>query len=215
MSELAADEPDRNRPPAHRPSRRQLIVTAAIRVFARKGFDEASISDVAEEAQVVPTAVYYHFSGKEELFDVAVRRVVGAINAVVAAARGDDEPGDLGALRRVTAAVWDWIEEHPDEARLLYLHMPGATQQARVLRRDFEELHIQRAFDYVVPSREPATRRSAAAKHASQALALRTLTHLLIAVHAMRMDDGPLASQPPKSLRRAVDALSERILTVD
>ncbi len=210
-----ADLPVRGRLPAHRPSRRQLIITAAVRVFASKGFDEASIQDIAAEAQVVPTAVYYHFSGKEELFDVALRRVVGATNAVVAAARSDDEPGDFTALKRVTAAVWDWIEAHPDEARLLYLHMPGATQQARVLRRDFEELHIERSFDYIVSSRVPATRRSAAATHATQSLAVRTLTHLLIAIQPMRMDDGPLSRQPSKSLRMALDAMSERILTVD
>ncbi|WP_322760888.1 TetR/AcrR family transcriptional regulator [Frankia sp. Cr2] len=214
MTELA-ELPERGRQPAHRPSRRQSIVTAAIGVFARKGFDAAGIQDIAEAAQVVPTAVYYHFSGKEELFDVALRRVVGAINAVVAQARSDDEPGDIIALHRVTDAVWDWIEAHPDEARLLYLHMPGATQQARVLRRDFEELHIQRSFDYIVSSRMPTTRRSAAAKHATQTLAVRTLTHLLMAIHPMRMDDGPLSRQPPKALRRALDAMSERILTVD
>ncbi|WP_239393540.1 TetR/AcrR family transcriptional regulator [Frankia sp. CiP3] len=210
-----ANLPERGRPPAHRPSRRQIIISAAIRVFARKGFDEASVQDIAAAAQVVPTAVYYHFSGKEELFDVALRRVVGATNAVVAAARSDDEPGDFTALRRVTAAVWDWIEAHPDEARLLYLHMPGATQQARTLRRDFEELHIERSFDYIVSARVPATRRSAVAKHATQSLAARTLNHLLLAIHPMRMDDGPLSQQPPKALRRALDAVSERILTVD
>ncbi len=65
--------------PAHRPSRRNDIVDAAIRQFARKGFVDASISDVAEEADVVVTAVYYHFSGKEELFSAAVDQVFRSI----------------------------------------------------------------------------------------------------------------------------------------
>ena len=69
--------------PAHRPSRRNDIIDAAIRQFARKGFVDASISDVAEEADVVVTAVYYHFSGKEELFSAAVNRVFESISDVV------------------------------------------------------------------------------------------------------------------------------------
>ena len=50
---------------AHRPSRRTDIIDAAIRLFARKGFVDAVISEVAEEAGVAVTAIYYHFSGKE------------------------------------------------------------------------------------------------------------------------------------------------------
>src|SRR6187455_3855025 len=107
--------------PAHRPSRRNDIVDAAIRQFARKGFVDASISDVAEEADVVVTAVYYHFSGKEELFSAAVNRVFQSISEVVAAERGDDEPGSQASLDAVIDAVWNWIDDHPEEATLLYL----------------------------------------------------------------------------------------------
>src|SRR6476659_980476 len=39
--------------PAHRPSLRNDSIVAAIRQFARKGFVDAAISDVAEEADVV------------------------------------------------------------------------------------------------------------------------------------------------------------------
>ena len=97
--------------PAHRPSRRNDIIDAAIRLFARKGFVDAAISDVAEEADVVVTAVYYHFSGKEELFSAAVNRVFQSISEVVAAARGDDEQGTRDSLDAVIDAVWNWIDE--------------------------------------------------------------------------------------------------------
>jgi AcrR family transcriptional regulator len=73
MSAMAKNSGDG--PPAHRPSRRNTIVDAAVRQFARKGFVEASMADVAEEAGVAVTAVYYHFAGKEELYSAAVSRV--------------------------------------------------------------------------------------------------------------------------------------------
>src|SRR3954463_16351573 len=146
MSE-PADEPNISLP-AHRPSRRNDIIDAAIRQFARKGFVDAAISDVAEEADVVVTAVYYHFSGKEELFSAAVNRVFGSISEVVAAARGD-EPGSQASLDAVIDAVWNWIDDHPEEATLLYLQLPGATRQITTLRQEFEEQHAQRAFAYL------------------------------------------------------------------
>ena len=69
---------------AHRPSRRTEIIDAAIRLFARKGFVDASISEVAEEAGVVVNAIYYHFASKEELFTAAVQSVFSSISAMVA-----------------------------------------------------------------------------------------------------------------------------------
>ena len=60
-----ADDPQTQ--PAHRPSRRNDILDAATRLFARKGFVDASIADVAEEADVAVTAVYYHFASKDDL----------------------------------------------------------------------------------------------------------------------------------------------------
>src|SRR6186713_1873247 len=96
-----SDAPEQLPPPAHRPSRRNQIIDAAIRQFARKGFVDASISDVADEADVAVTAVYYHFSGKEELFGAAVDQVFRSITDVVDAARGDKVSGDPKMLDAV------------------------------------------------------------------------------------------------------------------
>jgi AcrR family transcriptional regulator len=199
--------------PAHRPSRREDIVDAAIRLFARKGFVDASISDVAEEADVVVTAVYYHFSGKEELFTAAVHKVFGMISDVVAAVRPSDAPGDQEALDAVIDAVWQWIDTHPDEATLVHLQLPGATRQIATLRQEFEDLHVQRAFGYLAPAEARA--RPTAARRAVETLSARTLVDLLIAVHTMRLADGPLSGEPSAELRRAVRDLSHRLVTLD
>jgi len=196
--------------PAHRPSRRNDIIDAAILQFARKGFVDAVISDVADEADVVVTAVYYHFSGKEELFSAAVNRVFQSISEVVAAARGDDEPGDRASLDAVIDAVWNWIDDHPEEATLLYLQLPGATRQITTLRQDFEEQHVQRAFGYF--GGEGRVRPSAA-RRAVETITARTLVDLLISVHTMRLVDGPLSGEPSNKLRAAVHELAARLVS--
>lgn len=199
--------------PAHRPSRRNDILDAAIRLFARKGFVDASISDVADEADVVVTAVYYHFSGKEELYGAAVHRVFDSISGVVSSVRGDDTPGDEATLDAVIDAVWEWIDTHPDEATLFYLQLPGATPQITTLRQEFENLHVQRAFGYIgaVSNRS----RTSAARKAMETLSARTLVDLLISVHTMRLGDGILSGEPGDKLRRAVRELSHRLVALD
>lgn len=203
------------KPSAHRPSRRQDIVDAAIRVFAAKSFPEASIQDVAAEADVVPSAVYYHFSGKDELFELAMRRVMDMVNEVVDQVRSEEDPEEVPSLEAVTLAVWHWVEAHPDESRLMHYHLPGATAETATLRRDFEGVHVQRAFDYLLPAAVPATKRGAAVAHASHTLAIRTLIELLMTIHALRMDEGPLSRHASKTLSRAVVDVGERIVVTD
>jgi AcrR family transcriptional regulator len=202
--------------PAHRPSRRQEIIDAAIKVFARTGFAETSVQDVADEAGVVPTAVYYHFAGKDELFDVALQSVITELDEVVDRARPQGDHDQSAALPQITTAVWDWIESRPDHARILYSHLPGATKQARLLREQFEERHIERAFVYARQS--PAGQRrlqSASAAQAATRLAVRTLISTLIAIHPMRLDGGPLSRRSPRALREALDEVTQRMLSLD
>ena len=54
---------------AHKKSqtRKAQILAAAERVFSRKGFPEATISDVAREAGVSDATIYEYFPSKEEL----------------------------------------------------------------------------------------------------------------------------------------------------
>lgn len=47
--------------------RKEQILKAAERVFARKGFQESTVSDVAREAGVSEATIYEYFPSKEEL----------------------------------------------------------------------------------------------------------------------------------------------------
>jgi AcrR family transcriptional regulator len=202
-------DPHEERPsgaPPTRPSRREDIVAAAVRVFGRTGLADAGVQEIADEAGVVPAAVYYHFSGKDELFGLALRRVLGRIDAVVYAARPDGVPADPGALGRVIDAVWDWIEAHPDEARLFQLHLAGATGHAREVREEFERLHVRRGFAYL--SDDPGGRRAEAARD----LAARSLIKLTILVSTLRGEGGPMGDLPEPAVRTAVRELAQRIV---
>lgn len=48
--------------------RRQQIIVAAKRVFSEKGFNKATMEDIAQEAELSPGTLYLYFRNKEELY---------------------------------------------------------------------------------------------------------------------------------------------------
>lgn len=55
---------------------RDEILQAAIRLFARRGFHETSMSEVAREARVSKALIFWHFKAKEELFLAVLNRLL-------------------------------------------------------------------------------------------------------------------------------------------
>jgi AcrR family transcriptional regulator len=52
--------------------RREQLLDAAIRVFARKGFSRATNKDIAREADVTPGLIYHYFERKESLLQAVL-----------------------------------------------------------------------------------------------------------------------------------------------
>jgi AcrR family transcriptional regulator len=51
---------------------RERIIEAAARIFARRGYGDATVQDIAGEAEISMGALYHHFASKEELFRAIV-----------------------------------------------------------------------------------------------------------------------------------------------
>jgi len=52
---------------------REDILTLAVPLFAKSGFDGVSIRNVASQIELTPAALYYHFKDKEELYFETVK----------------------------------------------------------------------------------------------------------------------------------------------
>ena len=49
--------------------KRRLILAAAVRVFAEKGYHDARVVDIAEEAGVAYGILYHYFGSKDEVLN--------------------------------------------------------------------------------------------------------------------------------------------------
>jgi TetR/AcrR family transcriptional regulator, cholesterol catabolism regulator len=62
--------------PQHVGARTQQIIDAAARVFREKGYDGATLRDIAKEAGLLPGSLYYHIRSKEELLRLIVEQPI-------------------------------------------------------------------------------------------------------------------------------------------
>jgi AcrR family transcriptional regulator len=133
-----ATRPIRQRRPK-REEVRQRLLAAATRVFARCGFAEATLDEVAAEAGFSKGAVYSNFAGKEEVFYALLREHVGdrveRVDDAVASAQTLQEAGS--AAGRVSGTA---VEEEADW-HLLFLEFVTRAARRPELR---EELGRQR-----------------------------------------------------------------------
>jgi AcrR family transcriptional regulator len=60
-------------------SRRDELLAAAVRVFARKGYHTCRVSDIADEAGTSHGLVYHYFSSKDEVLDTILRKVAALV----------------------------------------------------------------------------------------------------------------------------------------
>ena len=192
--------------PAHRPSRRRQIIDAATKAFSRDGYVEARVEDIARAAGVAPTAIYYHFGSKEELFTQALRSAMAGFSERIFQARPDFEAPNVEGLRKVLAAGWDFWRTHPDEARLVARYSEGPTPQTRALRREWEERHLQRAYDYAPAARSARSTRKAREQHAAHSMAIRVMLDLILTTQAAVLE-GTLGRVPRGPLVAAVEEM--------
>ncbi|WP_254878819.1 TetR/AcrR family transcriptional regulator [Streptomyces sp. NA04227] len=86
--------------PRGRIDKRQAILDEAFTVFARRGYAQAGVKEIAEEARVAKPTVYNHLGDKENLFRQAMTAAADSVSAETVAVtdRLREVSGDLGPV---------------------------------------------------------------------------------------------------------------------
>jgi AcrR family transcriptional regulator len=106
--------------------RRDQIVAAAKKVFARKGFHDTTIADIAKQAGLAYGSVYWYFDSKDELFHALMAVEEGALRGHLAAAlaqpaeTGMPSAGDEAPLRTAVRATLEFFEADKATVKLLF-----------------------------------------------------------------------------------------------
>lgn len=112
-----------------RATTRAAILEAATELFADRGYEATSISDVLERSGVSRGALYHHFASKEDVFaTVFVTKSSDAIRRAVARSRPASSPFE--ALVSGCLAWLDIVAE-PPSARIVLVDGPVALGWSR------------------------------------------------------------------------------------
>jgi TetR/AcrR family fatty acid metabolism transcriptional regulator len=106
--------------------KRRLILDAAIRVFARRGFHACRVSDVADEAGVAYGLVYHYFDSKEEILNTLFQeRWQLMLDAIVQIDRTEDATA-REKLYGVASFIIDSYRHEPDLMKVIIVEVTRA-----------------------------------------------------------------------------------------
>ncbi|MGZ4428328.1 MAG: TetR/AcrR family transcriptional regulator [Nocardioidaceae bacterium] len=106
--------------------RREQLIEISRRLFAERGFEGASIEEIAARAEVSKPVVYEHFGGKEGLYAIVVDREVRDLLTLMQSSLTSGHPREL--LEQAAFALLDYIEQSSDGFRILVRDSPiGST----------------------------------------------------------------------------------------
>jgi TetR/AcrR family transcriptional regulator, fatty acid metabolism regulator protein len=104
------------------PDRPQQIIDAAVRVFARSGFYNSRVSDIAREAGIASGTIYLYFKTKDEILVTLFREKMAAF---VAALRTEiaRERDPEAKIRRLIRRHFEVLEASPDMAEVVQIEL--------------------------------------------------------------------------------------------
>ncbi|HKO90985.1 MAG TPA: TetR/AcrR family transcriptional regulator [Polyangiaceae bacterium] len=137
--------------PSNTDERRAQITGALIKVMAKRGYDGASVADIAKVARLTPGLVHYHFKSKQEI-------LLAALRALVARHQANLEARLAGAQGDPIAEVAAFIDFHlglgdaDPEALACWILLSGEALRERKVRVEFAralETSAQRLADTI------------------------------------------------------------------
>jgi len=104
------------------PDKFHQIIEAAVRVFARNGYYNSRVSDIAREAGIASGTIYLYFKTKDDILVTLFREKMAAFVTYVRTAIAA-EPDAVAKLRRLVALHFEILEADPDLAEVVQVEL--------------------------------------------------------------------------------------------
>ncbi|MGN6216408.1 MAG: TetR/AcrR family transcriptional regulator [Solirubrobacterales bacterium] len=104
------------RPRRGEPRARTKIVDASRKLFARRGFSETSMGDIARAAQVARATVYNNFDDKQDILAAIISEYIGGYQEIVQRLRENARSGQTSfeLIQEMVRAIFSWRVQNAD-----------------------------------------------------------------------------------------------------
>lgn len=183
-------------------STREAILTAAREAFAARGFDAASIRQIATSAGVDPALVHHYFGNKDQLFLAAMQAPMDPASIIPdVVALGAEHVGER--LVRTLLGIWDSPAGTAGVA--LVRSAVGNETMARLFREFIMSRILGRvAAELALPPEEAPLRINLVATQ---------VAGLVVARYILKLE--PLASASPQHVVALIGPTVQRYITGD
>ncbi|MGH8079897.1 MAG: TetR/AcrR family transcriptional regulator [Lysobacter sp.] len=123
---------------------RQRILDAALTMFNAQGEPNVTTNHIADELEISPGNLYYHFRNKDDIIEQLFARFEERMDAALAAPQGR-LPGleDIWLqLHLVFECIWDYRFLYRDLVEILSRNRRLRMRFARILKRADEQAHL-------------------------------------------------------------------------
>jgi len=117
------------------------ILRAAHRVFAERGFEQATMEDIAKVAGVAKGTLYLYYASKQDIYAAALHRCAVELTARTSSAL-DGAAGVEDKIRAFIAAKLRFFEEHRDFFRLYDQEFGRLPHRHGAKGRHVDELYL-------------------------------------------------------------------------
>jgi TetR/AcrR family fatty acid metabolism transcriptional regulator len=112
--------------------KRRVILDAAVRVFARKGFHTCRVGDIAEDAGVSHGLVYHYFASKDELLETVFRETWSEVLDAIAVVEESGEQA-RDQLRQVTRILLRGWQNQPERTTVIMREIARSPELQRLI----------------------------------------------------------------------------------
>jgi AcrR family transcriptional regulator len=123
---------------------RQKIVTAAVRLFARKGYHKTTITGLAQAIGLTSGAIFHHFASKELLLEAVVDWLARGMKVYSSFAE-QAESGSIEAVREILLIMCDHFRRNPEATiclAALATEFAGSSQPMEMRLKETYEVFV-------------------------------------------------------------------------
>jgi AcrR family transcriptional regulator len=128
------------------PNARDRILKAAVRIFAEKSFEGSRIDEIAREANVPKSLIYYHFKSKDEILEVLIDEFLNEYLTIINNTTQESHQEEAEALpERMKQVYYEFGQRNSDLIRVIFIDSLKKRNQKPILFKIVEAMIAKEA----------------------------------------------------------------------
>lgn len=122
------------------PDAKNRILQAAIKIFAAKSFEGSRIEEIAQEANVPKSLIYYHFKNKDEILEVLMENFVSEYVEIIKTASKTTHEGKKEQIPERMVDYKEFAMQNADLIRIIFIDSLKKSTEKPVIYKLVEAL---------------------------------------------------------------------------